>query len=130
MVAAPGHQYQEPPITRGGERVVPDEPPQPLGVTYITSEDYNFWGKVTIFEGVFHATISSQRIGTLRSIYATCDMHGWIPSNILGGRRDTRPFSSGIPPPIFNDRHTGHPRTDGSREHPFTLLENVNRRFR
>lgn len=35
---------------------------------------------------------AAKNAGALRSIYVTGDMHGWIPGDILGGRRDASPF--------------------------------------
>ena len=45
---------------------------------------------------------AARNAGTLRGIYATCEMNGWAPGDILGAGCMDDPFSSGIPPPILS----------------------------
>ena len=67
---------------------------------------------------------AARTAATLRSVYTTCGINGWVPGEVLSGRVDADPFSAGIPPSIFNpDGNGAHPHPDASGGHPFAVME-------
>ena len=69
---------------------------------------------------------AAKNAGTLRSIYATCRLNGWVPGDILGRRRDFDPFSYGIQPPIFHPPGRARKRMVAGRDGaPLALMKEI-----